>query len=231
MRPVERGPWPTNPDGTQRRFSEYTMARGELIRRMGEYCSFCESLINASLAVEHVLPKYHHPARELDWTNFLLACVNCNSTKGDKNLVPTDYFWPDRDNTARAFAYSRDGRIGPAPGLTEAQAQTAQRTLALTGLDKTPNQAMAASDRRWMHRRDAWGRAQEARADLLQSDNELTRKLIVAQATALGFWSIWMTVFASDPDMRQRFITAFAGTPGPCFDAQTQPVQRQGGAL
>ncbi|HYO51479.1 HNH endonuclease [Archangium sp.] len=219
------------PDGTRRLFSEYAMARGELIRRMGEYCSFCESKINASLAVEHVLPKIHHPERKLDWNNFLLACVNCNSTKGDDDLQLEDYFWPDSDNTARAFAYSEDGLVGLAPDLTAAQTRIAKRTIKLTGLDKTPTHDPAASDRRWMHRLDAWGRAREAREDLSKSDNEITRRLIVNQATALGFWSIWMTVFASDLDMRQRFITAFVGTPSSCFDAQTQPVQRQGGAL
>ncbi|HEX5751810.1 MAG TPA: HNH endonuclease [Archangium sp.] len=207
------------------------MARGELIKRIGDYCSFCERKINASLAVEHILPKIHHPALRLDWNNFLLACVNCNSTKGDEDLKLGDYFWPDSDNTARAFAYSEDGLVGPAPHLTAAQKEVAERTIHLTGLHKTPTHDPAASDRRWKQRLDAWGRAEEAREDLSKNDSEITRRLIVRQATALGFWSIWMTVFASDLDMRQRFITAFEGTPGACFDARTQPVQRSGGAL
>jgi hypothetical protein len=44
--------------------------------------------LEASLAVEHVLPKKPEgvteiiKSRELDWENFLLACTNCNSTKG-----------------------------------------------------------------------------------------------------------------------------------------------------
>ncbi|MCY1078373.1 HNH endonuclease [Archangium lansingense] len=208
------------------------MRRSELIARLGEYCSFCESQLNASLAVEHILPKHRHPKHELDWDNFLLACVNCNSTKGDKSIKPGSYYWPDRDNTARAFSYAEDGVVRPAPGLTDEQRKSAQRTIALTGLDKTPMTQLQASDRRWMHRLDAWGRAKNARACLAKDDSETTRQLIVDQATALGFWSIWMTVFASDLDMRRRLIAAFAGTPVDCFDAQTlQPVHRPGGAL
>ena len=231
MRPVRRGPWPVDGNGAQREFSEYAEARGELIARLGEYCSFCESRLNASLAVEHILSKHHHPTRELDWDNFLLSCVNCNSTKGHRRLQARNYYWPDRDNTARAFSYAADGIVKLAPGLKQEQRRTAQRTLELTGLDKLPRNDSKASDRRWLHRREAWGRAERARACLAASDNEAMRKSVIEQATALGFWSIWMTVFASDADMRQRLITAFVGTEEACFDAQTRPVRRRGGAL
>lgn len=198
---------------------------------MGEYCSFCESRLNASLAVEHILSKHHHPRRELDWDNFLLSCVNCNSTKGHRRLQPRGYYWPDRDNTARAFSYAADGIVKLAPGLSRQQQRIARRTLELTGLDKLPTNDPKASDRRWLHRREAWGRAERARDCLAVSDNDATRKSIVEQATALGFWSIWMTVFASDEDMRRRLIHAFTGTAADCFNARTRPVRRPGGAI
>jgi uncharacterized protein (TIGR02646 family) len=219
------------PGGNPRTFSEYTAARGELIARIGEYCSFCESRVNASLAVEHILPKSHHPEHELDWDNFLLACVNCNSTKGDQPINTGDYYWPDRDNTVRAFTYTADGVVRAAPSLPAGQKRVAERTIKLTGLDKKPTNDPKASDRRWMHRREAWGRAERARDCLAANDSEAMRKNIVDQATALGFWSIWMTVFSADVDMRRRLITGFMGTPVSCFDARTQPVQRPGGAL
>ncbi len=228
---MDRGPWPVDLEGRRLQFSEYALARGELIQRLGEYCSFCESLMNASLAVEHVLPKRHHPERALDWDNFLLACVNCNSSKGSRAVTREAYFWPDRDNTARAFAYSAEGFIRPAPELTPEQAEVAKRTLALIGLDRLPTHNPKASDRRWLHRREAWGRAERAREALARHDSEAMRRGIVEQATALGFWSIWMTVFAADLDMRQRLVTAFAGTPLACFDAQTRLLPRPGGAL
>lgn len=231
MRPVERGAWPLDGTGNRRKFSDYTEARGALVENLGEYCSFCEGRMNASLAVEHMLPQKHHPRRALDWHNFLLACVNCNSTKGDKRIRLADHFWPDRDNTFRALAYAANGVVTPTSGLSTQERRRAERTLRLTGLDKLPTHNPRASDRRWQHRKEAWGRAEEARASLAVSDTPHMRKLVVQQATALGYWSIWMTVFAADKDMRQRLIAAFTGTAKTCFDAATQPLPRAGGAL
>ncbi|NOK10181.1 HNH endonuclease [Corallococcus exercitus] len=231
MRPVERGGWPTDGTGQPRTFSEYPEARGALIERMGEYCSFCESRMSSSLAVEHMLPQKHHPALERDWNNFLLACVNCNSTKGHDTIRLGDYYWPDRDNTARAFVYAADGVVAPEPTLGAKEQRRAVRTLRLTGLDKLPLHNPRASDRRWQHRKEAWGRAEEARDSLAANDTPHMRKQVIRQATALGYWSIWMTVFASDKHMRQELINAFKGTAPACFDAATQPLPRPGGAL
>ena len=65
MRPVERGPHPTNSKGERVVYREYAEARGELIKRLGgEYCSFCEMHLDASLAVEHVQPKSKVPDLE-----------------------------------------------------------------------------------------------------------------------------------------------------------------------
>ena len=116
MRPVERGPIPSNPDGTPRLFKKYQDARADLIGRLGEYCSYCEMQLDASLAVEHVQPKKGPGAAAelaLDWGNFLLGCTNCNSTKGDRAIVIDDYYWPDRDNTLRMLIYEVGGIISP----------------------------------------------------------------------------------------------------------------------
>ena len=43
---------------------------------------------------------------------------------------------PDRDNTAAAYEYTMDGKITIPGRLTVAQRTMAERTLALTGLDK-----------------------------------------------------------------------------------------------
>ena len=45
------------------------------------------------------------------------------------------------------------------------------------------------------------------------------REQILETATGHAYWSIWMTVFEDDPDMRCRFIEAFPGTDKTCFDA------------
>lgn len=93
MRPVVRGAWPIDKDGNEIQFTEYQKARRELIKRLGEICSYCEMHLDSSLAIEHMRPKKPDGTnegileRKLDWNNFLLACTNCNSTKGKKDVV------------------------------------------------------------------------------------------------------------------------------------------------
>lgn len=212
MRPVERGSCPTDAEGIAKIFREYQDARGDLISRLGEYCSFCEARLGASLAVEHKLPKNLHPQLEKDWNNFLLACTNCNSTKGKKNIVLTDYYWPDRDNTARAFIYLTGGLVHVNKNLTDAEQPQALKTLHLTGLDKTPINNPTMSDRRWLNRREAWDSAERSLKNLKSNDTPCMREQIVELARAKGFWSVWMTVFRDDKDMLERFINAFEGT-------------------
>ncbi len=102
MRPVDRGDDPRN--GGQ--WEPYTVARDPLASRIGWACSFCEAPTKLGVHVEHKLPKVHHPAEESSWTNFLLACVHCNSRKGARaGFGLTDALWPDEDNTFRVFSY------------------------------------------------------------------------------------------------------------------------------
>jgi len=61
----------------------YARARRDLITNIGQYCSYCEMPLGASLAVEHMLPKKWFPRYAVDWNNFLLACPICNSSKND----------------------------------------------------------------------------------------------------------------------------------------------------
>ncbi|MEI8248475.1 MAG: HNH endonuclease [Lentisphaerota bacterium] len=222
MRPVLRGAWPQK-NGQDIQFKEYSEARAELIRRLGEYCSYCEMHLDSSLAVEHVKPKKPSGSstvdqtRDLNWNNFLLACVNCNSAKGNTDVKINDYFWADRDNTFLVFQYSEGGRILPASHLNEELMKKAKATIELAGLDKQPLNDSSASDRRWENRREAWDIAVDSKADLAQNDTPQMRRQIVRSVR--GYWSTWMTVFKDDPDMLQRLIRAFPGTCESCFDA------------
>lgn len=214
MRPVNRGDAPTDDAGNEVRFAEYTHARGELIQRLGEYCSYCEMHLDSSLAVEHVQPKKPPgaaavmPDRALNWHNFLLACTNCNSTKGDTDVVLDDYLWPDRDDTFHALRYSVGGVVDSAPGSDQAKAD---ELLNLVGLRKTPD-AREASDRRWLNRREAWELAVRARERLARCQSDDMREQIIETAQAKGFWSVWMTVFADDATMCERLLEAYPGT-------------------
>ena len=119
MRPIDRGPAP-------RAYAEYGDAIGDLVDRLGRYCSYCERRLPTHLAVEHMAPKSLHEGRELDWFNFLLGCVNCNSTKGNKDVSDEDVLWPDQHNTMLAIEYSPGGFVQVAGKLDDGLRQRAE---------------------------------------------------------------------------------------------------------
>lgn len=232
MRPVNRGGSPVDANHNPKQYREYANARKDLISRIGEYCSYCEMELDTSLAIEHVKPKKYHPDLELVWDNFLLACTNCNSTKGDDNPDLNDILWPHLDNTFRAFKYGQEGRVRPADGLNNTLKKKAEDTIALMGLAVAPNR-QTASDRRWLNRQEAWREASMSKADLAEADTLAMRRQIIRTAKAKGYWSIWMTVFFDDSDMLQRLTHTdnFSGTSDDCFDCDGLAIQRTNGQL
>jgi uncharacterized protein (TIGR02646 family) len=131
MRPVDRGPLPTDGNGNSKVYAEHADARADLFGAMGRYCSFCERPIKAGLAVEHVQCQKHFPQLEREWTNFLLACVNCNSTKGAKKISRKGIFLPDQDNTFLALTYSTGGKVRTTTSLTSPQKSKATKLIQL----------------------------------------------------------------------------------------------------
>jgi hypothetical protein len=234
MRPVHRGPVP-EADGVPKTYAAYGDARDGLIARLGDYCSYCELPCHEGPAVEHVQPKggsHGRPELELIWDNFLLGCRYCNSVKRDTPVNLSDFFWPDQDNTFRAFTYATDRAPQPAAGLSPLERAQAERTLRLTGLDREPSHPkLTPKDRRWLKRREAWGKAIISFGDLQRSPSEAMRCQIVLNALGTGFWSVWMTVFSGDRDMLRRFVASFVGTERACFDADMKPVLRASGRL
>lgn len=229
MRPIRRGASPQHHD-----FDPYTDALPYLVSRMGRYCSYCERPVLTQLAVEHIQPKGLPAYKHLigHWDNYLLGCVNCNSTKKDKNVVLVDILLPDRDNTFAAFTYSPDGKVQPALGLTVTLISKASATLALTGLDKKSSVAQDENGKqvaidRVSQRMEAWAVAQEAKSDIMANPgNDAVKRGAVRTAQGYGFFSIWMTIFSGDSEMCKRLIDAFVGTrDSGCFDLVTaQPV-------
>jgi uncharacterized protein (TIGR02646 family) len=223
MRPVLRGNSPQAAD-----YDNYRDAFGELTGRIGMFCSYCERRIPTQLAVEHIQPKglpaYAHLQGR--WENFLLGCVNCNSTKGDKDVVLADVLLPDRDNTAAAYEYTMDGKITIPGRLTAVQRTMAERTLALTGLDRRASAAVDSNGQlvaidRWRQRMEIWLIAQESKNDLQANPSAGICRQIARTATGLGFFSIWMTVFSDDVAVRKLLIAEFRGTATDCFEANS----------
>jgi len=221
MRPVERGECPTGEDGQPVVFADYKEARPHLLGRIGSYCSFCEVEISVPIDVEHIRHKHRNPSLERSWDNLLLACKNCNSTKDVKVDTAADVearLWPHTCRTFDVFRYLPDGVVQVADITDPALKLKAEATAEMVGLLKRPNDGLTrqqierATDRRYQKRSDAWRAAADARDDLRTADSPELRRTIVRLAKSTGFWSVWMTVFAGDAEMRREITTAFAGT-------------------
>ena len=218
MRPVRRGSSPRSQD-----FQNYQDAKPFLTDRLGTYCSYCERRFPAMLHVDHIHPKSVPQYRHLvgRWDNFLLACGTCNPSKGTQAVELDEIYLPDRDNTAVVFTYRPDGTIEPsdAAGVS---AEVAQWSLTLAGLARTHPMPRTSADL-LKQRLEAWLLARDAQADLgTCPESAAIRRRIVGQAVGCGFFSIWLTVFAEDANMRHRLIKAFPGTrDSGCFDPIT----------
>lgn len=236
MRPIIRGNIPKNDDGTDYIPVRYQAYRGYLIQQIGTYCSYCERPMSHSIAVEHIQPKSIHDDLEVTWSNLLLCCTNCNSTKNSKDVIITDYFWPDIDNTSRAFIYSSAGSIRPNNNLNDPSLiDKALKTIQLTGLDKEPSDDLKrnpeVTDRRWLERRNAWERANHAKKRLRHNDTPFMREQIIDTALEKGFFSIWMTVFQDDLEMRKALVHSFLGTAKDCYDEYYNSIPRLNGSI
>lgn len=231
MRPIRRDASPRQGD-----FSNYRDALPDLVSRLGKYCSYCERFIPTGLAIEHIQPKGLPAYQALHgrWENFLLACVNCNSTKLDKDVILSDVLLPDRDNTSSAYLYDASGGVQVSPRLSPSEQNLALATLNLVGLQRSGPAAADANGRlialdRIKQRLEAWLTAEYARDNLLafRPGDDVVAEALIRLAQATGFFSVWMEVFRDDPAIRNRLIDAFPGTrESGCFDPQTsEPIQ------
>jgi hypothetical protein len=228
MRPVLRSSSPQ-----EQEFEPYTKSLPYLVSRLGSYCSYCERHVQANLAVEHIQPKglaqYAHLTGT--WTNFLLGCVNCNSTKLNKDVVFEQLLLPDRDNTALAFDYPQDGSVVPSEfAKNNGYEGLCKATLKLTGLDKVPARTADENDNlvaleRVSQRMQTWLLALDMLTLIETNDSPELRTAITKLASKSGFFSIWMKAFQRDRDMRLRILEAYPGTrESGCFDQDGLPA-------
>jgi hypothetical protein len=243
MRPVDLGSHPTV-GGVPVIFRKYQDATPYLKKRIGEYCSYCEKYLSSagSLAVEHKQPKDIKKYRHLEkvWANFLLSCFTCNSTKGKRDYDLDRHVWPDTEYTFLAITYPRYATPTPSAALTAGQQQIAQATLTMVGLQAAPGATrrrrkkgieLEPRDWRWRDRDAAWKIAEFTRDNFNGRPDDMGRDLVVTLAKHIGFWSVWMTIFAFDAGICGRLVQAFPGTAADCFDVAGNPVPRPGGKV
>lgn len=228
MRPITKGLAP-------KAYSHYRDAIGDLETCFGRYCSYCERHVQVNLAVEHVSPKKTDPARENDWSNFLIGCTNCNSVKGDKITNDADFLWPDKDNTMLAIDYKAGGIVKVAKDLDDSLVTKATSLIDLVGLDRHPgmpaDKQPADRDLRYVDREEAWQMAQMSLKLLAKLNDSETRDYVVASAKKYGFFSIWISAFKDDAETRRLLIEAHAGTARDCFDQNWALQTRTGGQI
>ncbi len=219
MRPVNKGKCPIR-WGTKTKFKEYGEAKAYLLARLGGYCSYCERKINANLAVEHLRPKSIYPQFKLDWDNFLLACTNCNSSKGDTDINFSEYIFPDKENSFLYFKYNLSGMLTVASRLSANDQKRALATIKLFGLaKKTPkkysNEWKKASDLRHSQRLAAYKNVRAYLKKYKRASPAIRAVYLDCFVTIVegdGFWSIWMQEFSSFPEVQAVIKHCIKGT-------------------
>ncbi|EGR1514142.1 hypothetical protein D6089_20165 [Vibrio vulnificus] len=208
MRPVIRNAWPVGTDQKKLLYKNYSSFFPHLVSNFGNYCSYCECV--AKLDVEHVVPKSHDPALKESWTNLLLGCSSCNRDfKKNHNPSRAGYLWPDEIDTFKAFVYYSTGNVevrADHPKATEAQA-----TLELCGLAPPPKSVIVTpNDYLWHQRALIWTIA-EAELSKYGSGTS-TKEEIARMSSAMGHWSVWITVFIKCPEVVKEISNSFKGT-------------------
>lgn len=218
MRSIDKGPAP-QPD-----YNPYQTAKRDLVTAIGDYCSYCERKIEHMGAVEHVQPKSKVPALATKWDNFLLGCVNCNSTKSYKVIDDTnmtDYVFPDKDDTFALVEYDSVTCLPrPAAGLSVEMAAKVDNLITLVGLDKPQahvgtQEYMKMSDVRAEKRLLASQQAEQYKQLYLSvgpEQKEITLSLIMDIVKGIGFWSQWMRVMKDVPELADALWNVLPGT-------------------
>lgn len=230
MRPVNKGKSP------YQKIDDYSEAFPYLEKQLGGYCSYCEFPIKHVLEVEHIASKSKGGDRT-DWNNLLLGCKYCNTRKG-KKTSPEDvdeYIWPDRDNTALAYTYRNGVPEVNEKKLLEVDStgkfyRKAKKLFDLVQLDHVPNEK--EKDRRFLERNRAFQIAQESLSNWRETKRivddskalELYKNIIATTALAVGFFSVWMTVFSEEPEILLMLIEKFPNTRREYFDKTGHPM-------
>lgn len=225
MRPVDKGESP------YKTIKAYQDALPYLEEKIGLYCSYCEMPITHVPEVEHMISR-KHGGNWIAWSNLLLGCKYCNSRKDAKTTPENvkEYLWPDADNTAVALSYANGipkvnesalRALDPTGGCYE----KAKNTYEMVGLGNEPDFQKGDKDRRFLSRNavyhmalgslEHWKHVKDA-PEILRDD---MKKQIMMTATAAGFFSVWMTVFADESQILLALIESFLGTNKSYYDS------------
>ena len=227
MRPVDKGTSPISGD-----FCKYEDALPYLIQRLGNYCSYCERSFEAGLSVEHICPKSTHEDLEKKWDNFLIACTQCNSSKGHRDIKPNElkeYVWPDTDDTYHMIDYPalKAYQAEPNNDLDEQTKQRVQKTIDLVNINYSTDvygqttyknkllkrQEVVKECKRlknnYINAKELYDLRNIAPLNLQKNIEENFKSAIeniISAAKEYGCWSIWMKLFEEIPEIKEGLL-------------------------
>lgn len=212
MRPVNKGV-------VSKVYTDYKMAKWDLVKRLGNYCSYCEMNTDNQNDVEHVVSKSKDNSLKLSWENFLIGCKTCNIIKSDITENRNDYPFPDEYNTAYLFTY-KNGKVRIREDLTMEDKEKAENLFNLVKLDRDKNTSGQPDDR-FMARIKAYTKAQES----LEDYKALPKPEMVKQIgrSPEGFFSVWVEVFKDYPEVKKEILKTVPGTAMECYDDDCNP--------
>ncbi len=227
MRPINRTN-KFNPNGTPVEHNPWGDAKPHLIAEIGDYCSYCgKHLTRSALAIEHIVDKNTHPQFKYHWNNFLLACVNCNSTKSTKDTTALNPFMPHTDNLLCYIEILQGGTIQIKNGVNGINLQRSQTFINLVGLDRHPGHPdLTDKDDRWEYRLEAYDLAERQLQKYTSNPATTDIENIVTLASKTGFFTVWFTIFDAYNNVKDALIDAYTGTNRARFNAQNnfQPI-------
>lgn len=227
MRPIDKGTVPKI-DHEDKTVSDYKDWREDLLERIGNYCAYCNMLLNDSPQVEHVAPKSSHPQLQLNWNNMLLACGPCNRAKSNHAYDNETHYMPDYHNTQIAFEYivvahpKRKKLMACIPVPREldlVEFAKAQKTIDLFKLDSITSNPRA-TDLRWKYRFEAFASSRlwrESWDNWGKNMQDVFIPLLIDAAKGKGFFSIWFDCFIDVSSIKKALIENFPGTRKSCF--------------
>ena len=183
----------------------YRNAKEGLANELGIFCSFCEKYVPRSgLAVEHIRGKktrdnlgnlkYSHQIYR--WDNFLLACVNCNSTKGNKDIELLNPYLPHENNLLHYINCIEGGLIELKPGTVGLELARTNAFIDLMGLDRVPgHNEYSDFDDRWENRLKVYEIANRQCNKYIAPNPSTDIETIIDLARTNGYFAIWYTVF------------------------------------
>lgn len=208
MRPIDKSLYKEN----DLVYDPYGSAKDDLLQAIGNFCSYCEREgFSSSLDVEHIDDKKHHAEKKFLWSNFLLACKNCNSIKGKKEIDYKNIILPHINNTFEAFTYLESGLIIVSSNVSNKKKIKALNLISLVGLDRVPSHPQYSNkDHRWEERKKCWVLSNRYLVKYQNGNADI--ETIKDLALSNGFWSIWMYIFRNYYSVKSELIKSFLGT-------------------